>query len=80
MFRASTHRLRSWLSAATADILGGDLEADETEIEYFRGHPHRRELRFETRRRPGAVPPRPAHCIFPVRPRDAAPDRDRAAY
>jgi hypothetical protein len=33
----------------------------------YAGHPHRRALRWERRRRPGTVPARPAHCISPVR-------------
>jgi hypothetical protein len=30
-------------------------------------HPHRRELRWERKRRPGSLPHPPAHCISPVR-------------
>ena len=42
-------------------------------------HPHRRELRWERKRRPGSLPRPPAHCISPVvrrggvsRPRDGS--------
>ena len=30
-------------------------------------HPHRRPLRWERERRPGAVARKPAHCLSPVR-------------
>ena len=53
------NRLRGWLRW-TEDILGDPQ--DDVLL-----HPHRRELRWERSRRPGAVPPRPAHCISPVR-------------
>jgi hypothetical protein len=59
MFQSSARRLRALLSLAD-DVLGDPL-APETP------HPHRRPLRFEYERRPGAVPPRPAHCLSPVR-------------
>ena len=68
MFRASTSRLRTWWSAATEDILGGDLHEPETALDYFRSHPHRRPLGPGPTRRAGAAPARPAHCISPVRP------------
>ncbi len=67
MFRVSISRLRSWWSDATDDILGGDLNDDEGALAYHRLHPHRAPLTAQRPRRAGAVPPRSAHCISPVR-------------
>jgi len=63
MFRASTDRLRSWLThidQALDDVLG-DPTSD------VHGHPHRVPLRWKPDRRGGSIPPRPAHCVSPVR-------------
>ena len=73
MFRASTSRLRTWWSATTEDILGGDLPEPETALDYFRSHPHRVALGPGPARRAGAVAPRAAHCLSPVRPPAAIP-------
>jgi hypothetical protein len=59
MFQSSRRRLRALLSLAE-DVLGDPLEPEMP-------HPHRRPLRFHHERRPGSVPPRPAHCLSPVR-------------
>ncbi|MGO9954626.1 MAG: hypothetical protein ACLP50_01360 [Solirubrobacteraceae bacterium] len=58
MFQASVRRLKALLSLA--DDLLGDPEP-------VARHPHRRPLRLEHERRPGTVPPPPAHCLSPVR-------------
>ena len=68
MFRVTASRLRTWWSATTEDILGGDLNDHDAEIDYFRSHPHRRPLTPTVARRTGAVTSRPAHCLSPVRP------------
>jgi hypothetical protein len=52
--------MRAWLRLA--DDLLGDPPVDT------QPHPHRRPLRWEHQRRPGAVPHRYAHCISPIRP------------
>jgi hypothetical protein len=76
MFHSSANRLRAWLNGA-GDTLGDAAEAGDRDLEGFRTHPHRRELRWERSRRPGSVAARPGHCISPVR---SAPDRgDRDA-
>jgi hypothetical protein len=77
MFQSSAARLRSWWSAVTEDILGGDLEADEADVDYFRSHPHRRPLSGQRVRRDGAIPPRPAHCLTPIRPGRATSTSER---
>jgi hypothetical protein len=59
MFQSSARRLRVLLSLAD-DVLGDPPEPETP-------HPHRRPLRFEHKRRQGSVPPRPAHCLSPVR-------------
>jgi hypothetical protein len=75
--------MRSWWSAATEDILGGDLDG-EREIDYHLHHPHRRPLGTAARggrgreRRAGMVAARPAHCLSPVRggrPVESSPAR-----
>jgi hypothetical protein len=78
MFRSSAHRLRSWLNGA-GDLLG-DAPPTEFEVEDpYLTHPHRRELRWERSRRAGSVPPRPAHCISPVRVASTDRGHDRSA-
>jgi hypothetical protein len=67
MFRTTASRLRTWWSASTDDILGGDLNASEPMLDYFRTHPHRLPLGPPVARRAGGVVPRPAHCLSPVR-------------
>ncbi|MGO9753983.1 MAG: hypothetical protein ACLP8S_22185 [Solirubrobacteraceae bacterium] len=76
MFRLAASQIRSWWSASTADILGGDLPpALENRYPHppapdsHYPHSQRPPLRFEYARRLGAVPPRSAICISPVRAR-----------
>jgi hypothetical protein len=79
MFQASMRRLRALLTLAD-DILGDpEPVADATlgDPEPVAPHPHRRPVRLEHQRRPGAVRPRPAHCISPVRDRSELVWRDR---
>lgn len=64
MFLGSKNRFRV-LMTLLDDVLG-DPETPSAP------HPHRRPVRIERARRTGSVAPRPAHCLFPVRPR---PDR-----
>jgi hypothetical protein len=67
MFRTSVKRLRAILELAD-DVLGDpadDASAHDTELHI--GHPHRTTLRWQRARRPGSVPPAPAHCLSPVR-------------
>jgi hypothetical protein len=59
MFHSSKKRLAAWLERFD-DILGDPVEPAPPD-------PHRTPLRWERDRRPGAVPPRPAHCLCPVR-------------
>ncbi|HZE03866.1 MAG TPA: hypothetical protein VE127_01505 [Solirubrobacteraceae bacterium] len=66
MFQVSIRRFRA-LMTLVDDVLG-DAETPPAP------HPHRRPVRIERDRRPGSVPPRPAHCLSPVRP---SPDRSR---
>jgi hypothetical protein len=79
MFHSPANRLRAWLNGA-GDILGDPDEALDQSHEDFLTHPHRRELRWERARRPGAVPARPSHCISPVRSAPDRGDRDPAAF
>jgi hypothetical protein len=58
MFQSSVNRLRALLSLAD-DFLG--------DPPHEAPHPHRRPLRLEYERRPGAVSRPPAHCLSPVR-------------
>ncbi len=87
MFQMPANRLRSWWSARTADILGGDLDdsggdigSDEdpeltaqTDLDHFLSHPHRARHEWRAARRGGSVPPSPAHCLTPVRNGGAPP-------
>jgi len=70
MFQSSVKRLRALLTL-TDDLLG-DPPAPET-------HPHRRPVRIERERRPGAVSPRAMHCLCPVRPASGDASRDRVS-
>jgi hypothetical protein len=45
----------------------GKSRAVADRAERFRVHPHRASLGVARKRRPGSIPPRPAHCISPVR-------------
>jgi hypothetical protein len=65
MFQSSKQRLRTWLSWAE-DVLADPLDDAQGESDNFHTHPHRRPLRWERSRRPGAIAARPAHCISPV--------------
>jgi hypothetical protein len=68
MFRSSLNRILDWAENALAPI-EEELEVGEDHIEPVpvAAHPHRRELRWERKRRPGSIPHPPAHCISPVR-------------
>lgn len=66
MFQASKERFRALMSLVD-DVLGDPERTPAS-------HPHRRPVRIARTRRPGAVPPPPAHCLSPVRP---APERGR---
>jgi len=79
MFQSSSNRLRAWLSRAE-DILGDSPEDAHDLLDDPFSHPHRRPLRWERTRRAGAVAPRPAQCISPVRAAADTEGRDRAAY
>ena len=59
MFQVSIRRIRA-LMTLVDDVLG-DPETPPAP------HPHRRPVRIARDRRPGAVAPRPAHCLSPVR-------------
>jgi hypothetical protein len=82
MFRSASYALRAWWTAATADILGGDLPPSDyreddpagINVEYFRSHPHRADFPSRMLRRAGSVPERPALCVSPVR-HDAPSER-----
>jgi hypothetical protein len=76
MFRSSLNRILDWAENALAPVeedwgVGEDQEEGLGEGRsasvQATPHPHRRELRWERKRRPGSLPPRPAHCISPVR-------------
>jgi hypothetical protein len=69
MFLRSVKRFRA-LMTLVDDVLG-DPEPPAVP------HPHRRAVRIDLRRRAGSVPPRPAHCLSPVRPSRESPGRDR---
>jgi hypothetical protein len=77
MFQSSRKRLRTWLSW-TEDILGDALDDAQGHTDSFHTHPHRRPLRWDRARRPGAISARPAHCISPV-PRWTAAERHERA-
>ncbi len=68
MFRPMLTRLRAVLELAD-DLLGDPYdEPQPPSAQLHTGtHPHRQPLRWERRRRPGAVPSKPAHCLSPVR-------------
>jgi hypothetical protein len=81
MFHASAERLRSWM--ARIDEALDDVLGDPPVVEHAGGssivehagdppiaggdHPHRTPLDWKRDRRGGSVPPRPAHCLSPVR-------------
>jgi hypothetical protein len=68
MFRSSVMRLRAWLELAD-DLLGDPAQpASAHDAQLHSHHPHRRPLRWQRERRPGAVPAAPAYCLCPVRP------------
>jgi hypothetical protein len=71
MFRSTSSRLRSWWSATSGDLLGGDITYEHP-LDHHLNHPHRRALHRPARRRAGAVAARPAHCISPVRASSSA--------
>jgi hypothetical protein len=59
------------IDEALDDVLG-----DPPVVE--RDHPHRIPLGWSYERRGGSVPPRPAHCLSPVRQGARPRHRDRA--
>jgi hypothetical protein len=73
MFR--TAKFLTWLERideALDDVLGDPLIAEPP-------HPHRIPLRWSYERRRGSLPPRPAHCLSPVRGGGGARQPDHAA-
>ncbi|MDQ6805118.1 MAG: hypothetical protein M3065_09140 [Actinomycetota bacterium] len=83
MFRSSLNRVLDWAERALAPIeeewSAGEHQCAAVD-DHFAAcedhepaatpplpHPHRRELRWERKRRPGSLPHPPAHCISPVR-------------
>jgi len=79
MFQSSLKRVRLWVERTLAPIEHPPetanaqlIAADEQSAAPPARHPHRRELRWERDRRPGSIPPPPAHCISPVRPQSGA--------
>ncbi|HWF51211.1 MAG TPA: hypothetical protein VG294_11290 [Solirubrobacteraceae bacterium] len=79
MFRSSLNRILDWAENALAPI-EEDVEVGGDEIEpiLVAAHPHRRELRWERKRRPGSIPHPPAHCISPVRRKAGARARQES--
>jgi hypothetical protein len=69
MFRSTARNLRTWWTDFSDDILGADLPATpyDDALDYHLNHPHRQPLSRSRPRREGTVPPRPAHCLSPVR-------------
>jgi hypothetical protein len=78
MFQSSKTRLRTWLSWAE-DVLADPPDEAQGDADNFHTHPHRRPLRWQRPRRPGAVAPRPAHCVSPVPRVTGTPGREPAA-
>jgi hypothetical protein len=70
MFQSSVKRIRA-LASLFDDVLG-DPQPEPAP------HPHRRPLRWDKDRRSGAVSPREAHCVSPVRASAAIGKRDQA--
>jgi len=68
MFQSSRDRVMAWVERTLApsddEPVGPD---DHYEVVPTPPHPHRRQLRWERKRRPGSLPHPPAHCISPVR-------------
>jgi hypothetical protein len=77
MFHSSATRLRAWLRW-TEDILGDPPDGAQRDEYDVHRHPHRRPLRWQRDRRPGAVAAPAAHCISPVRQRAEAERREPA--
>jgi hypothetical protein len=93
MFLSVAPRFQSWWHRHTEDILGWDLISPDDPVagDLTRekpwetqsravtpvGHPHRVPVRIRRQRRHGDIPPAPAHCISPVRPRDTASRRSQ---
>ena len=67
MFQASKKRLQRLLDVVDDMLVG----APEEDME-IAAHPHARTVQLRIERRPGMVPPRPAHCLSPL-PRPTAP-------
>jgi hypothetical protein len=67
MFQSSAERLRTVLRWAE-EVLADAPEQPQDNHDNFIDHPHRRPLRWQRERRPGAVPASPAYCVSPVRP------------
>lgn len=72
MFQGSVNRFRAFMAHVDDMLVGTDGDAD---VQADAGaapaatapHPHRRPVRINRVRRDGAVPPRPALCLCPVR-------------
>jgi hypothetical protein len=82
MFQSSSKRLRAWLSRVDDLLADHPAEAKRQEQSRHRDpqpHPHRHPLRWDRTRRPGSLPPRPAHCISPIRTVADDAGRERAA-
>ncbi len=68
MFRTPVKRLRALIELAD-DLLGDSFDdAPTLDTQLHVDHPHRAPLRWQRERRPGTVPPAPAHCLSPIRP------------
>ncbi|MDQ6777542.1 MAG: hypothetical protein M3071_15310 [Actinomycetota bacterium] len=80
MFRASLNRILDWAENALAPI-EDELAVGEDQVEVMTPapHPHRRELRWDRKRRPGSIPHAPAHCVSAVRRKAEARTRQDSA-
>jgi hypothetical protein len=75
MFRAFANRcadLIDELLVCELDVVEASSEAANVDIDYYRNHPHRLDLRVDRARRAGQVAAPPAHCVSPVRPASMA--------
>lgn len=70
MFQSTKNRFQALLSLVDEVLAAPDEGFPEPSSQLPAAHlthPHRRELRWERSRRPGAPRRPPAHCITPVR-------------
>jgi hypothetical protein len=63
MFQASRQRLQRLLDVVDDMLVG----APEEDSEMAAPHPHERTVQLRIERRAGTPPPRPAHCLLPIR-------------